>query len=168
MKYDLKAMSFDPKSNHISKAFIWQHTPEGYGYWLKQCLDELPPEGQAKWDAMKQQWNEENGVEHEIGTLEELDVKPGDVVSPCPKGVLQYTIGIEGGDYIDIKDGERLSDTHIFRLISRTEPQRYVVETPTYTIICNRTEAETRAASGVATVYKLGDKVNVTVKVEFE
>ena len=75
MKYDLKAMGFDPDEARISHAFQWDKTPEGDLYWLYNLTT---PEGRAKWDAMKQQWNEENGVsERETGTLAELGVKPG-------------------------------------------------------------------------------------------
>lgn len=50
---------------------------------------------------------------------------------------------------------------------THTPPQRYVVLTDDDTIICTRSEAEDLAAAGgVDSVYKLGDKVTVTVKVE--
>lgn len=110
MKYDLKAMKFKPDNEDLIWAFTWDETPEGYNYWERQYYSGTTPEGQAKWNAMKRQWNEENGV---VAT-------------------------------------------------------RYVVLTDDETIICTRAEAEDLAAGGVDAVYKLGDKVNVTVKVEFD
>ena len=81
MKYDLKAMRFDPDSDHLFTAFLWHETPEGYGYWDCQCTNGLTPEGQAKWESMKRQWNEENGVSlSEVGTAHELDLQVGDKV----------------------------------------------------------------------------------------
>jgi hypothetical protein len=111
MKYDLKAMKFKPDAGDIIDAFQWDYTLEGYVYWDYQDENGITPEGQAKWDAMKRQWNEENGV---VAT-------------------------------------------------------RYVVLADDETIICTRAEAEDLVATGVVdAVYKLGDKVEVTVKVEFD
>jgi len=129
MKYDLKAMKFVPDESDIDRAFLWVKTPEGADYWNNQCENGITPEGQAKWDAMKQQWNEENGViEREVGTA---------------------------------RDDQ-------WSIVPPNTPQRYVVLTDDDTIICTRAEAEDLAAGGVDAVYKLGDKVEVTVKVEFE
>lgn len=62
MKYDLKKMRFDPDADSPIGAFNWDATPEGTNYWYKQHNFKLTPEGQAKWDAMKQQWNEESAT----------------------------------------------------------------------------------------------------------
>ncbi len=174
MKYDLKAMEFDPDADNLPYAFLWHETPDGESYWSYQCRKGITTEGQAKWDAMKQQWNEENGVERETGTLAELDVKPGDVVEFIQTGRRTKITHFSNGHYYgDGKNpGWPYSDTHIFRIISRasdTPAQRYVVLTDGETLICTRYEAEDLAASGgVDAVYKLGDKVEVNVKVEFE
>ena len=131
MKYDLKAMKFKPDNEDLIWAFTWDETPEGYNYWERQYYSGTTPEGQAKWNAMKRQWNEENGV--------------------------------------SLSEVENASDVK-FRIAPRTitQAQRYVVLTDDETIICTRAEAEDLAAGGVDAVYKLGDKVEVTVKVEFD
>ena len=72
----------------------------------------------------------------------------------------------DGGYYGTVEDD--LRNKLQWRLISRaSDTQRYVVVTPTETAICTRAEAEDLASTGVDAVYKLGDKVEVTVKVEF-
>lgn len=54
----------------------------------------------------------------EFGTLQELNVKPGDVVSW--KGKYNYTVGIsEKGNYIDVSDGCYLSSGNHFSIVSR-------------------------------------------------
>ena len=131
----------------------------------------------------------------ETGTLAELGVKPGDVVECVRSHVSWWTEGRayvvtedgapqddDGASY-GWRNNPQASIT--FRIISRakplediahksppcgwqdaTTPQRYVVLTDGDTIICTRSEAEDLAAGGVDAVYKLGDKVTVTVKVE--
>lgn len=138
MKYDLKAMKFKPDNEDLIWAFTWDETPEGYNYWERQYYSGTTPEGQAKWNAMKRQWNEENAPDPDspsmYGMLSEMWRNPTSTNCRC-------TI---------------------------TPAQRYVVLTDDETIICTRAEAEDLAAGGVDAVYKLGDKVEVTVKVEFD
>jgi hypothetical protein len=199
MKYDLKAMGFSPDVGTLFSAFTWANTPEGYSYWSNQCRNGLIPEGKAKWDAMKRQWNEENGVsEREVGTARELDLQVGDVVEYggfegavtsvelIPLGEIfggqtriefdNYGSVIFCGEQITVISRAKplediASPDSMFPMNCRctiTRPQRYVVVTDDDTIICTRAEAEDLAAGGVDAVYKLGDKVEVTVKVEFE
>ncbi len=107
-------------------------------------------------------------------------------------GGYQYVININGNadsDEDGAGGGWLATCTHIFRIVSRAKqlediahkspscgwqdathatPQRYVVLTDDDTIICTRSEAEDLAARGVDAVYKLGDKVNVTVTLDLE
>ena len=109
----------------------------------------------------------------ETGTLAELGVKPGDVVSYTGSG--KYTVEAHQTLHSH-QTGKSIKycswyDAPYFRLISRasdTPAQRYVVVTTTDTVICTRSEVEDLAAGGVDAVYKLGDKVTVTVKVELK
>lgn len=176
MKYDLKAMDFDPDKDDLTTAFTWEFTPDGSDYWSRQFIYGITPEGQAKWDAMKQQWNEENCVERNTGTARELNLQVGDVVEFA--GDVDTVISaevIKSGSYtgkvrLHLKDFETgIFDNEQITVISRasdTTPQRYVVECYGITTICTREEAEKLAAGGVDAVYKLGDKVSVTAKVE--
>lgn len=199
MKYDLKAMGFKSDEARIYEAFTWDETPDGYYYWNNQYENGITPEGQAKWDAMKQQWNEENGViEREVGTARELDLQVGDVIEfDGIKGAVKSAKVIPTGSaysgevQLDFENyGMGIFDDEQITVISRaktlediaapdsmfpmncrctiTTAQRYVVLTDDETIICTRAEAEDLAAGGVDAVYKLGDKVEVTVKVEFD
>lgn len=195
MKYDLKAMDFDPDADDLTTAFTWEFTPEGSDYWARQYIDGITPEGQAKWDAMKQQWNEENSVmTRETGTARELNLQVGDVVAHGGSGAeymvvdtcdgLRFKCVDSGGYGVAIEES---NDT--YRIVYRAKPleditapdsmfpmncrcattpaQRYVVLTDGETLICTRSESEDLCATGgVDAVYKLGDKVSVTVKVE--
>ena len=63
MNYDLKAMGFSPAADDVCEAFGWGSTPEGPTYWADFCFGTMTEEeaevAQAKWDAMKKQWYEE-------------------------------------------------------------------------------------------------------------
>lgn len=181
MKYDLKAMEFKPDEIDLFLAFTWDVTPDGHDYWENQYENGITPEGQAKWDAMKRQWNEENGVsESEVGTARELDLQVGDVIKfDGFEGAVNSAKVIPTGSVysgqveLDFENyGRGIFDDEVFTVTSRytiTPAQRYVVLTDDDTIICTRAEAEDLcAAGGVDAVYKLGDKVEVTVKVEFD
>ena len=65
-KYNLKAMEFDPEADSVLDAFVWTETPEGPQYWADFADGLMNPEeakeAQAKWDAMKKQWYEEQEV----------------------------------------------------------------------------------------------------------
>lgn len=166
MKYDLNAMDFDPDKDGFSSAFTWEFTPEGSEYWARQYIDGITPEGQAKWDAMKLQWNEENLVEKRAQVGDNVTV----VANTTRHG---FGIGsvVECVDLFDWEWGHRFSDGDDFWWMKPEEydvdrTQRYVVECYGITTICTREEAEKLAAGGVDAVYKLGDKVSVTVKVE--
>lgn len=66
MKYDLEDMGFSPDADDVSYAFGWDATPEGPTYWVDFYSGTMTKEGaevaQAKWDAMKKQWFEEQEV----------------------------------------------------------------------------------------------------------
>lgn len=63
MKYDLKDMGFSPDADDVCEAFGWGETPEGPTYWADFFFGTMTKEeaevAQAKWDAMKKQWYEE-------------------------------------------------------------------------------------------------------------
>ena len=119
----------------------------------------------------------------ETGTLAELGVKPGDVV-----GLVKSLTGMFDGEQYNIQDDGRVlnndgsgryygtvdddaANPMQWRIISRasdTPAQRYVVLTDDDIIICTRSEAEDLAAGGVDAVYKLGDKVEVSVTVTLD
>lgn len=66
MKYDLGAMGFVPDSTDVMDAFLWEKTPEGFGYWAKfscgKMSEEEEQEAYNKWDAMKEQWYKESSI----------------------------------------------------------------------------------------------------------
>ena len=64
MKYDLKAMKYEP-GERLTEIFYWDKTPEGHHYWWEVDLrgKPYPPEAQAKLDAMLKQWQQENGTD---------------------------------------------------------------------------------------------------------
>ena len=71
MKYDLKAMEYKPDSGKRTAIngvwFLWLLTPEGEDYWRRVRNNGITPEAQAKLDAMKAQWDAENGDFIEVG-----------------------------------------------------------------------------------------------------
>lgn len=66
MKYDLEAMGFSPYADDVGTAFVWDATPEGFDYWSAFSAGVMTKGeaevAQAKWDAMKKQWYEEQEV----------------------------------------------------------------------------------------------------------
>lgn len=64
MYCDLKAMFFNPGGETAWESFAFGNTPEGYKYWeafhFGTMTEEEAEVAQAKWDAMKKQWYEEN------------------------------------------------------------------------------------------------------------
>lgn len=82
MKYDLKAIGFDPNEPRIDYAFHWPSTPEGYGYWMTFGNGYMTKEdaevAQAKWDAMKKQWYEEQAQDDH---LDWEDTESSDITS---------------------------------------------------------------------------------------
>lgn len=63
MRYDLEDMGFYPNTDNVCEAFGWGATPEGHTYWADFYFGNMTKEeanvAQAKWDAMKKQWYEE-------------------------------------------------------------------------------------------------------------
>ena len=64
VKYDLKAMDFDPTDNRIDCAFDWSASPEGSDYWSDfyygKMTKEEEQEALDKWKSMERQWFFEN------------------------------------------------------------------------------------------------------------
>lgn len=116
--------------------------------------------------------------DRETGTARGLDLQVGDVVEYG--GFEGAVTAVELIPPFEVFGGQTRLEfegyggvifaNETLTIISRATdtPQRYVVVTPTDTLICTRSEAEDLANGRVDAVYKLGDKVNVTVKVEFE
>lgn len=70
VKYDLKAMEFDPNETKVDRAFWWDKTPEGEDYWSKfyygWMTNSEEEVAEAKWAQMKKQWYKEQPNENPL------------------------------------------------------------------------------------------------------
>lgn len=84
MKYDLKAMDYDPDATCLGDMFDWEETPEGFDCWYWSDLmfrmnGEISEDTQEKLDAMRKQYEEEQmpmdltKIDVPFGELSDMD-----------------------------------------------------------------------------------------------
>lgn len=118
-EYVLEAINGD--NNALAAAFSWSDTPQGHDYWRNQYSGAAPIDVDTLLAMIG-----EPVKKMEVGTLSNLDVKPGDVVeclTPDVWGVhytpgRKYEVGRKDDDCVSIKNDEGVQ-FGTFRLISR-------------------------------------------------
>jgi len=57
-RYDLEGIGFERGAMSVMGSFVWARTPEGHEWWSD---NQHTPEGQARLEQMRRQWDEEHG-----------------------------------------------------------------------------------------------------------
>ena len=133
MKYDLKAMTFEPDSEEETAIdgvwFRWTDSPEDYSYWINIYRNGQTAESAAKIQAMRDQFKAENLPD--IGVLLEHD---GSNVSPVAVGTDVTCWFYNNRPYrgTEVEDGGWMQVTH-YLIHSYPEPKRIAGTVAEYT-----------------------------------
>ena len=134
MKYDLKAMNFDPDSEEFTSIdgvwFRWTETPEDYRYWLTVHTNGQTAESRAKIQAMRDQYKAE--VLPDIGVLLEHD---GSSVSPVAVGtdVTYWLDNDMSSPFFELDTGSGWEYVTHYLIHAHPEPKRITGSVAAYT-----------------------------------